>query len=386
MEKYEILESFINQYQHLPNQGTQEWKELRKGFIGGSEVSTILKQNKNKTINKLVLEKLGFDRFVGNLITHWGNVFEELIRRHCEERFTCSIRETGSIPYKHGYLSYSPDGLAVVPTHKLLEAFGSIDDRLDSEAPSQLVLFEFKCPHSRVATTEIPEHYFPQVSIGMNIIDIMETAIFVQATYRRCAFRELGYNKLYNSYGHFKAADTSSNPVEYGYMVIYADENAQSEYVETLIESLIEVGGAEEIHLLNGHAPVDIGTVNDSSLLEEVFGNCVRKDFSIDFCFRRAYDPSVFDRGEYVMALNDKSIEYQARKELRQQTEKHTIVVGVLPFKLLNVHLTPVVKNPAYIEESQVYNRAKRVLECIDSHQGIDNKGDAAKSIRKCKL
>jgi hypothetical protein len=384
MRKHKLLEEFIRQYDHLPNQGTDEWKELRKDFIGGSEISTVLKQNKNKTVNKLILEKLGFKPFVGNVITHWGNVFEEFIRLHCEERFACTIRETGSIPYKNGYLSYSPDGLAVVPSHKLKEELGCVDPKSETSDPSKLVLFEFKCPHSRVATTDIPEHYLPQVSIGMNIIDIMETAIFVQATYRRCAFSELRYDTTHNPIGHFKRADTSDTPVEYGFMVVYANE--PSEFIDNLVESLIEIGNAEEIHLLNGHALVDVGTMNHSGLLEEVLGKCVNKTFSIDYCFRQRYIPSVFGRGEYVTGLYNKSIEYQARKILRRQTETHNTIVCVIPFKLLNVHLTLVEKNPRYIEDSNAHSRAKCVLECIDAHRGLVNEAEVAKSVRRCKL
>jgi len=207
MFNYKLLDAFINQYKDLPEQGTDAWKQLRINFIGGSEIATVIKQNKHKTVNKLILEKLGFDRFTGNVVTYWGNVFEEIIRQHCEEVFTCTIKETGSIPYKHGILSYSPDGLAVVPTISLINKLGNVKN-IDKTAATQLVLFEFKCPHSRIATDEIPEYYLPQVSIGMNIIDIMQTAVFVQATFRRCAFTDLCYNTKHNGYGHFKKADT----------------------------------------------------------------------------------------------------------------------------------------------------------------------------------
>lgn len=84
----------------------------------------------------------------------------------------------------------------------MVDVLGSLPDNLNPGCPAQLVLFEFKCPHSRVATNEIPSYYLPQVSIGMNIIDIMETAVFVQATFRRCSFDQLRYNTLHNSYGH----------------------------------------------------------------------------------------------------------------------------------------------------------------------------------------
>lgn len=383
MFKYQRLNEFIAQYKHLPEQGTDEWKLLREDFIGGSEVSTILKQNKNKTVSKLIMGKLGFDKFKGNVITHWGNVFEEMIRLHCEEVFTCSIRETGSIPYVDGYLSYSPDGLAVVPTNKLKERFGSLTDGININDPAQLVLFEFKCPHSRIASEEVPEHYWPQVNIGMNIIDMMETAIFVQATYRRCSFTSLKYNRQHTSYGHFKRADTSSPPVECGFMVIYADDIDEH---EGLIMALSEVGGASEIHLTNGEVVLDIGTVTDIPLLEEVLGNCVDKTFKVDYCFRHMYSQSVYTRGGYTIDMYDQSLQFQASKELCRQTEKHPNIVAVMPYKMLNVYMTPVAKNPNYIQDTNAHSKAKDVLQCIKDHRENDNKAEVAKSVRKYKL
>lgn len=386
MFKYQNLNKFIEQYKHLPEQGTEAWKALRENFIGGSEVSTILKQNKNKTISKLIMGKLGFDTFKGNVITHWGNVFEEAIRLHCEEVFSCSIRETGSIPYKDGFLSYSPDGLAVVPTNKLIKRFGSLTNGLNNKDPTQLVLFEFKCPHSRVASNEIPEHYWPQVNIGMNIIDIMETAIFVQATYRRCSFSSLKHDRQHNSYGHFKRADTTNPPVECGFMVIYDHDINNEEYHEGLKSALLEIGEASEIHLNNGKVALDLGTVYDTQLLEEVLGNCVSKKFKIDYCFRHMYNQDVFSQGDYKLSFYDESLRYRATKELQNQSIRHKHIIGVMPFKLLNIHMTPVAKNPNYIQETNAHSKAIDVLQCIKDLKYNDCKADVVKCIRRYKL
>lgn len=383
MLKYDRLNQFIDQYKHLPEQGSDEWKALRKDFIGGSEVATVLKQNKNKSVTKLVLEKLGFDPFRGNGITHWGNVFEEMIRLHCEEVFSCSIRETGSIPYEHGNLSYSPDGLAVISTNKLQHRFGHLTEGLDAKAGSQLVLFEFKCPHSRLPSFEVPEHYWPQVNIGMNIIDIMETAIFVQATYRRCAFDMLKHNRRHNPSGHFKRADTTNTPVECGFMVIYADELTDND--EGLKMAMLEIGGVEEVYI-NGESILDIGTLSDASMFEEVLGNCVNKTYKVDYCFRHMFNPDVFSRDGYAIGMYDESLRYRATKELGNQVVKHEHIIGVLPFKMLNIFMTPVAKNPNYIEDTGAHGKAKAVLQCINDHRGMDSKPEVSKSVRRYKL
>ena len=379
--KINSLNEFIASYSHLPEQGTDEWKLLRKNFIGGSEVSTILKQNKNKTTNKLVLEKLGFDKFTGNTITHWGNIFEELIRRYCENTFKCSILETGSIPYKKGFLSYSPDGLSVISTNTLLKFFSKEDLNINTEDDSQLVLFEFKCPHSRIATHEVPEHYFPQVSIGMNIINIMETAIFVQAIFRRCSYTQLKYNTHHNGYGHFKQAVIESNPIDCGYMLLYSDE--EMEYTQILNE----IGETPGI-IIDHDEVLDLGMLDDKYLLEEILGKCVSKEISIDYCFNYSYNQTVFKDKLYLREMYDTSLQYRANTQLKQMITKYSnkFIIGIIPYKLLSVYNTAVKKDHDYIDSTNAHNKAREVIDCINEHRGIDDRATVAKLVRKYKL
>jgi len=378
MFKYTLLDKFIDEHAHLPEQGSDEWKQLRKGFVGGSEIATVLKQNKYKSINKFVLEKLGFSPFVGNVITHWGNVFEEVIRQHCEQVFTCEIKETGSIPYHRGVLSYSPDGLAVVPTVSLRKHIDQISN-INKQCPTQLVLFEFKCPHSRAPNYEIPDHYLPQVNIGMNIISMMEMAIFVQATFRRCSFEQLRYDTTHNPHGHFKQADTSAPPVECGFMIIYADEG--SDYVDGLVDALSENGDT-----IIDNDVIDIGTINDTPLFEEVLGGYVNHTFKIDYSIRALFEQSVFERDRYSIDMYNKSLQFRMHKKLEQRIAKLDNIIGVLPFKLLNVFMTPVSKNATYIEETDAYEKASKVLSCISDHCEMDDKAAISKSVRRYKL
>lgn len=383
MFKYQLLDSFVNQYSHLPAQGSDEWKKLRENFIGGSELSTVLKRNKNKSVSKLMLEKLGFDRFQGNAITHWGNVFEELIRQYCEEVFCCTIKETGSIPYEHGYLSYSPDGLAVVPTNRLIKQFKQLENGLDKSSPTQLVLFEFKCPHSRIPSHEIPEHYLPQVKVGMNIIDIMETAVFVQSVYRRCAFAQLKYDCTHNPYGHFKRADTSNNPIECGFMIIYSNE--PTEYTESIESIILESTDATVIQMDNGCEIIDLGSMSDAALFGEILGGYVSKSFQIDYAFRKPYNQTVF-QDPYKMDMYNISMQYTAKKCLEEKSKVIQNIVGIVPFKMMSVYMTSVEKNDTYIEDNDAHNKAKKVIDCINDHRHHDDKAIASKSIRTYKL
>ncbi len=382
MNKTTLLKQFVDSCSHLPPQGSDTWKLQRIGRIGGSEVSTILKQNKNKTINKLIMEKLGFDVFTGNVITYWGNVFEELIRLHTQELFNCNIQETGSIPYHEGYLSYSPDGLGVV-SKEALKRFFQIDDlQLDETHDNFLTLFEFKCPHSRVPTEDIPEHYRPQITIGMNIIDIMETGIFIQAVYRRCLFNQMKYNVEHINLGHFKAASCESNPIETGFIAMYSDNEQIIEYFSNIFEYFDGPNIVDGVY--------DISSIADPAVFENVLEEAVKQKIKLDFCFREKYHAPIFDSDPMRVACYDISLQYRAKKMLKQIKATYgEKLIGIMPYKMLDLFITPVRKHHTYIQDNDIVARAKQIIETIDHYRDNQDylcKADVAKSIRARKL
>lgn len=378
--KLDTLKAFLAAHEHLPAQGSDKWLEQRLNRIGGSELSSILKQNKNKSVNKLVMEKLNFDPFKGNVITYWGNVFEELIRLYTEEIFNCSVYETGSIPYHEGYLSYSPDGLGVVSSRALRQHVNL--DEMDLPSHKEYTtLFEFKCPHSRLPDYNVPEHYLPQITVGMNIIDIMEVGLFIQAVYRRCMFKDIAYNWIHNGSGHFKRPEMNNNPKETGFMVMYCDDSnyatdlikyLHSDYRNTIVEGV-----------------VDMGSIYDSEVYEEIMRECVAKRIKIDYSYREKYCDRVFDADGMTQAFYNTSLQYRARKAVRNAVQKHgKTVIGVMPFKLLDVYITPVRKDPSYIQSSGALTQAKKVVDCINDLRVIGGtvKANVMKAVRAYKL
>ncbi len=382
MNKLSLLQNFIKQHEDLPEQGSDAWKLQRLDRIGGSELSTILKQNKNKSVNKLIMEKLNFDKFTGNVITAWGNVFEELIRLYTQEIFSCNIQETGSIPYHGGYLSYSPDGISIVSNANLLKHIDLKKFNLDASDREFLTLFEFKCPHSRIPSTEIPTHYLPQITVGMNIIDIMELGMFIQAVYRRCSYVNIQYNSTHNGFGHFKRAEVNDYPIEVGFMVMYCDDES---YVNDLIEYLQT---DPQTQLIKDHI-IDIGSICDREVFEEIMLGCVSKQIKVDYFFRYTYVKKVFSADGMTQAFYNTSLQYRASTALEQTVSKYqNSIIGILPYKLLDIFITPVQKNPDYIDTSGALVRAKKVIDCINDHRkiGDTNKASVAKSVRSYKL
>lgn len=365
MNKREVIRHFVLSNSHLPKQGTQEWKNARKHFIGGSEVSTILKKNKNKTVRKLILEKMGFHRFSGNSATFWGNVFEPLIRQFTNHYFSCSIIETGSIPYRTSNLSYSPDGIAYVKKEHLKSI---VDVSQLSNDHDHIVLFEFKCPHSRIPNGEIPEHYVPQPMIGMNIIDICEVGIFIEAIYRRCAFYDLQYNTKHVAFGHYNRTKLTKNPVEYGFLCIYA--TVMTEQIEMILDFLYESDTKKVKQLY------DLGTLYDKDIFDQILELCVSGELQIDYAYNQAYNPKTFQSYSYIIDNYNKAVYHETSKCIEQQKKDHMIhtIIGILPYKLIEVHIHPVYKDHHYIDKHKLVDKSSSIIEFMKKHQSATEK------------
>jgi len=416
ISKKKELDNFITQYDHLPKQGTPEWKSARHNFIGGSEISTLLNKNKYKTLNKLILEKIGVDQFTGSAATYWGNVFEPLVRNYSNRLFKCFIRETGSIPFKNTNLSYSPDGIAVVH-------YKDIKSRIDPEIiltttdmdsfddmAELTILFEFKCPHSRVPDDiEVPEHYISQPLIGMNIINICELSIFIEAIFRRCQFADLQYNNEYITYGHYNRIQFDETPLECGFMVLYTYDY---ELYNDIVQLLQDVG-TKKIRY-----EFDLGTLFDKDLFDLILQHCVSGDIRVDNTFNYDYNQDIFtcrshmeyhedydsldedcehipDSYEQIPSLTqiynqelyNKALHDKAVTELDKQRErlKKVPIIGVLSYKLLKTYIKPIYKNHNFIEENDLIRKSGIVIDFIANNKETPIT-DLKKTLRRTKL
>jgi hypothetical protein len=234
-----------------------------------------------------------------------------------------------------------------------------------------------------VATTEVPIHYLPQVTIGMNIINIMEAAIFVQAVYRKCNFTQLKHNTHHNNIGHFKRATIESTPIECGFMFLYSDTDKSD-----ILETIYDISEFSEIHVDGKNTILDLGYISDDTVNEQVMGDCVNKSISVDYSFRYKYNERIFNGDAYTKSMYDISLQHRANKHLKMLCNKYSdkFIVGVIPYKLLSVYVTPVKKNESYIEESMAFQKAQKVLSCINDHYGNENRDEVSKSVRKYKL
>ncbi|HIL20745.1 MAG TPA: hypothetical protein EYG22_03945 [Candidatus Thioglobus sp.] len=142
-------------------QGSVAWHEQRIGRVTGSRCGAILGLNPyskpKDVLREMIREHFNVEReFAGNEATEWGNTHEQSAINAYESKTGNMVIEHGLIAHpEHAWIGYSPDGSTA------------------SEA-----LIECKCPFSRKIPDEIPAHYYAQVQLGMEVMNL-ETCDFV---------------------------------------------------------------------------------------------------------------------------------------------------------------------------------------------------------------
>ncbi len=196
LNKQKILDEWIVNNSSIA-QHSMEWYKMRMQVIGGSEIATFAGFNPYCTKDQLRRKKIGEIKFEGSPHTRWGTLFEPVIRTIVESELECTI--SGDKCYVvNPPFSYSPDGLAVINDNSGLQRWHLIDDDDENNNSSPIVLFEFKCPISRVLNGKVPSYYIPQVQQGLAMIPITEFGIFAEAKFIKLEsdyMPEFGNNK-----------------------------------------------------------------------------------------------------------------------------------------------------------------------------------------------
>jgi hypothetical protein len=231
-----LLHKFCKKNASRLKQGSDEWREYRRGLIGGSEMHSFC----NGNYEPIARSKLGIDSFKGNQYTRWGNIFEYVSRNIISDLLSAKIWEVGNLPViydgdkvVHGV---SPDGFAIVedPTD-CVNYFNRIFGKKDVTLPkdTHIVEFEFKSPSTREITSEIPGHYEEQLLSELSSMPMAKYNLFVDTKF---ALRKLGEEK--GHYRGFFAIVGTDSPLYCGHL---ADE------IDAIFEQTIE-NGYELIH------------------------------------------------------------------------------------------------------------------------------------------
>jgi hypothetical protein len=296
--RQEMLKIFISYYEYLPKQGSIEWVLYRQGsdllppVIGGSELKKLV------TSPKQVAEsKLKINGFTGNIYTRWGNLFEEIFGQIIDLVFHSSSQETGSIPglrniYGQIIQSYSPDRLMTADIglmlHTLLntgnggcqEPFKEkiqtfVQDHLNNVGKQVNILFEFKCPPTRLPDGYIHTDYILQPPLGLATIPVVDIAIFANNIIRKCSIEDFDLSSNYDKKFHtsdIKNNYISGKPMFMGIVAIYKKPKLSSaenylkeleklnpqtikqqldQYMKTVIESANSVHYLTELQCAN---------------------------------------------------------------------------------------------------------------------------------------
>lgn len=131
-------------------QRTPEWYEARKNMLTASDVATVIGTNPYEKYDSLVRKKsYGENAFFGNAATAHGQEHEDNARLLFGKLYELDTWEVGLFRHnEHKWLGGSPDGIA-----------------------SDGSLIEIKCPLKREIKHYIPEYYYPQVQLCMEVLD-----------------------------------------------------------------------------------------------------------------------------------------------------------------------------------------------------------------------
>lgn len=190
------LSYYQNKFKNLAQQGSEEWLEARSYSFGGSEMSTVMGNNKFEKWESLLTRK-SYQINSKSDATEWGHLFEPISKMFIEKQFG-TIYEFGSIPHSYFPVCYSPDGLMI------------IDD--------ELILIEIKNPIYR-GVHNIPIGYLDQVQTGMSIINV-KNCHFWQFRFRRCKLGTGPWSFVYDRAYHkeYRKRCKDMGNISFGYL------------------------------------------------------------------------------------------------------------------------------------------------------------------------
>lgn len=395
-EKLDHVREFITNNCYLAPQGSEEWLKTRQSIIGGSELSTITGDNPWSSVADLVASKCGLSKFVSNVATKWGNIFEELTRIITQILFLPDIPlsddciyETGSLVGVIPYHRFSPDGLTVM-------VFRQPNGKLQP----MIVLLEFKSPLSSVPKNDVPKHYLPQVKAGMCDIERVEIGLFVNNMFRKCSLKQFGNNSKYNV--GFHKSDIKKNvaigdPLAIGILGLYQTKEQRAKFIEMVKyeKNKYEVASTDssedeetcddqvdeslENEILSDRL-IDVGKLDDEetlTLFQYIAGKYITvKYFPPNvYTSRISFPDDLVHRTDDVISFRsyEKNPKHFVAKFAKKYTNADQTAIGYLPWKMFISDIIVVDKEPLYIYKyAAKVEEVIKIVEDICSYDGYE--------------
>lgn len=390
-EKLKFLHNFLNKHKYLPVQGSQEWLRSRSETIGGSEISTILGLNPYQSIKQLIKQKIGLTTFKKAPPLWFGNIFEYILQQYTEILFDTKIYETGSIPYdKSNLIKYSPDGLSVIKNNRLkfllskydiinkINNLSIFDNSKIENNKELLVLFEFKNPYMRVLKkNEIPVYYINQPRLGMEVINMCEVSIFIEAIFRFCSIDDIiNLNNKYNTKYHFDKIRYNNLPIAYSSFSIYYEKNNQNLSLINLLNNLNH-------YLYNNNQDFeDLSNITDKNIINNIMENIIDyKDLKIiyhDICINEnIYNSQNLYRFHKYNNIN-KFLQNISDTKAKILSDPNLEYLGIFSFKMFDINIQPIYKTK--ILDDNLLNKIDKVIQII-KECNLTNDNDIKKKI-----
>lgn len=167
---YNQCKKLVEYSKSQPEQKTTEWLIKRQSYITASVVAVALNKNKYTSKFKSLCESSGiYPAFVGNEATVFGEKYEPVATKIYEldnnipNEKKVKVFESAFIPSRdprYFYIGGSPDGIVLETNIK------------DGKKIKDGYLIEIKCPFRRYPRGTVPEHYWMQMQIQMEVCDL----------------------------------------------------------------------------------------------------------------------------------------------------------------------------------------------------------------------
>lgn len=161
-----IIETGNVDFTDTSKMSREEWLELRRTGIGGSDAGAIMGLNQWITPLSVYLDKKGYARFEGNKATEWGNILEDPVRQKAKEELGIEIQIVPGMftSKEHPFMNANFDGLLFIDGEK--EISGCVVSGLGGH--------EIKTSRTGDGFTidEIPDSYYAQVQHYMAVTGI----------------------------------------------------------------------------------------------------------------------------------------------------------------------------------------------------------------------
>jgi hypothetical protein len=347
-------------------QRTPEWYGAMGTTVGGSELAAVLGRSPYASFYSVAANKVAIRRgrapaWTGSVPCWWGTLFEEVVAEVVAADLGGRVRgDSVCIQAFPGHRN-SPDGYLVV--RQAPGQGGPVFWKGRSPPPRGLeaktALLEIKCPLIRRPAGEIPRQYLPQLWSGLAVSPVADFGLYVDAVIRRCRIVALGGGPAFDGSFHSRCRPFAAGPFAWGALAVFAGPGgppagrgaewpAAAPAEEAAAEAAAAEAAAAEAALerigeAGGGWPVDFGGLAPGSFEEalRLIDGRALAVVRLPPAFHDGRGPNYEGREGEAWAL----------AEAAARAPPGHRFLGLLPWKLFELHYHPAAAHPNFEKE-----------------------------------